>query len=525
MQSRTLTPGAAAALAGLAAIGLAASAQAESVLRVVPHADLKVVDPITVTAAITFMHGLMVYDSLLALDASLTPKPQMAESVAISPDRLTYTFTLRPGLKWHDGTAVTASDLVPSLKRWMARAPVGQKLSPSIADLTAPEQRTFVIRLKQPYPLTEYSLGLAGPWVMPAKVAETDAFTNITSTVGSGPFRFAASEWKPGAKVVYEKNPDYVPRAEPPSFFAGGKQVKVDKVEWTIMPDAATAAAALGRGEVDYWNWPSADLVPTLQKNPDVVVEVVFPMGFVNFGRPNALLPPFNNVKARQALAHAFDQREFMQAAYGDEHWWRVCHSYFVCGAPYGSEAGAEPYLAPDLAKAKQLIAESGYKGEKVVVINTKEIPVIGALTTVAIPRMKEIGLNVEEQLVDWGTFIGRIAKKDPISEGGWSFFTTNGTGMTAHHPLTNLGAPMQCDGKNWFGWPCDEKAEQLRTVFLDAPDEAARKAAMATYHRYLMEVQPYVQLGQASSPEAWRKNVSGIVSTHLPVFWNIAKN
>ena len=509
-----------------AALALPAPVAAqEKVLKVIPHADLKVLDPITVTAAITFMHGVLIYDSLLALDASFAPKPQMAEAMAVSPDRLTYTFTRRPGQRWHDGTPVQASDLVPSLKRWMARATVGQKMAPSIASLEAPDGKTFVIKLKEPYGLLEYSVALAGAWVMRAKDAETDPFTNISTTVGSGPFRFVASEWKPGAKVLYEKNPDYIPRPEPASFFAGGKRVNVDKVEWTIIPDANTAAAALGRGEVDYWNGPTNDLVPVLQKNPDLVVQVLHPLGWTAFGRANALHPPFNNVKARQALAHAFDQREFMQAAYGDERWWKTCGSYFICGTLYGTEAGFEPYAKPDPAKAKTLLAEAGYKGEKVVVINTKELPVIYALTQVSIPRMKDIGLNVEEQVVDWGNFIGRISKKEPIDQGGWSFFTTYGTAMNAHHPLTNLGAPMPCDQKNWFGWPCDEQAEKLRTAFLNATDEVSRKTAVDAYHRYIMGVQPYVLLGQASSPEAWRKNVSGVVSTHLPVFWNISKN
>ena len=514
---------------GAAALAVFAASPAtaqEKVLKVVPHADLKVLDPVNVTAAITYIHGLMIYDSLMALDANLVPQPQMAQGVQVSADKLTYTFTLRPGLKWHDGTPVTSADLVPSLKRWMARAPVGQKLSPSVASLEAPDPNTFVIKLKEPYALTEYSLGLAGPLYMPQKVAETDANTSITSSVGSGPYKFVASEWKPGAKVLYEKNKDYVPRSEAPSFFSGGKVVKLDKVEWTIIPDANTTAAALGRGEVDYWNNPPADFVKILSQNPDITLQILHPLGFINIGRTNALLPPFNNVKARQALAYAFaDQTEFMQAAYGDQRWWRTCGSYFVCGTAYGSEAGSEPYAKRDIAKAKQLLAESGYKGEKIIVVNTKEIPVIFALTSVAIPRMKEIGLNVEEQVVDWSGFIGRIQKKDPIDQGGWNFFTTNGTGMTFHHPLTNLGTPMQCDGKNWFGWPCDEATEALRGKFLNATDDASRKTAIEVYHRALMEQQPAVNLGQAASPEAWRKNVVGMVSTHLPVFWNVTKN
>src|SRR6266699_5447761 len=212
-------------------------ARAEKVLRVVPHADLKILDPYTTTATITLMHGQMIYDQLFAWNSKLEPKPQMVESYEVSPDRLVYTFALRGGLKFHDRPPVTTRDVIPSIKRWMVRNTLGQTFAKFIEAIEPTDDKTFAIRLKEPFGFVEMALGAHDAVIMREKDAATDPFKAITETVGSGPFRFVRSEWNPGAKVVYEKNPDYVPRAEPADGLAGGKVVKLDRVEWTVLPD------------------------------------------------------------------------------------------------------------------------------------------------------------------------------------------------------------------------------------------------------------------------------------------------
>src|SRR5215469_14527098 len=232
--------------------GAAGGAQAEqNVLRVVPHADLKILDPHTNTATITLMHGQMIYDTLFAWDEKLQPKPEMVDTYTVSPDRLVYTFTLRSGLKFHDGQKVTARDAVASIKRWMVRDVLGQTLAKHVAAMDASDDNTFVIRLNQPFAFVETALGSTGAVIMRAEDAATDPFKAVTTTIGSGPFRFVAAEWNPAAKVVYERNPDYVPRNEPPSGLAGGKVVKVDRVEIVVLPDPFTKSTALQSSEVD----------------------------------------------------------------------------------------------------------------------------------------------------------------------------------------------------------------------------------------------------------------------------------
>lgn len=508
-------------------LAVAAPAEAQKVLKVVPNADLKVLDPFQTTAMITKMHSALIYDQLFGWDDDMVARPQMVEAYTVSPDGLKYTFTLRPGLKFHDGTPVTTKDVIPSIKRLFATDTLAQKVADVTASLEAVDARTFTLTLKQSYPWVEFSL--AGvhdtTGIMREKEAVIDPATSVTETIGSGPFTFNKAEWVPGAKVVYDKFKDYVPRTEPASGMAGAKIVKVDRIQYVVIPDPATQFAALVKGEVDYLDEPSLDLIPTVAKNPDIVVGEVFPLGFYGVIRPNSLYPPFNNVKARQALAMMVDQREYAQAAYGDPKFWRECYSYWICGGPNGSEAGSDAYRKPNLDRAKQLLAESGYKGEKIVLLSASDQPIYNALTQVTVERMKKIGFNVDLQVMDWGGVTTRRAKKDPPEAGGWNLFHTTTGAAPMSSPLTSVVTSLTCDGKNWVGWPCDEEAEKLRDAFVRERDPQARKAILDKLNARLWEVVPLVLLGQYNQPFAWRKNVTGVLKTSIPVFWNIDKS
>ena len=192
--------------------GGVASAQT---VRAIMHAEVKFLDPHWTTADITRLHGYMVYDTLFALDAKGQPQPQMVDTYQLSGDKLTYTFTLRDGLKWHDGKPVRAADAVASIKRWAVKDAAGQKLMARTASLEATGDKTFVLKLKEPYGLTiralakEYSYV---PFILPAQHAAQDPSKAFEGDpIGSGPFMFAAKEWVPGAKTVYLKFKDYRP--------------------------------------------------------------------------------------------------------------------------------------------------------------------------------------------------------------------------------------------------------------------------------------------------------------------------
>jgi peptide/nickel transport system substrate-binding protein len=511
-------------LALFAALASAPAGAQTKVLRVVPHADLTLLDPVFASTLITREYGMMIYEELFAWDTKLQPKPQMVENWSTSPDGLTWRFTLRGGLKFHDGQAVTTDDVIPSLRRWMGRDSVGTTVRAVLASINPIDQKTFELQLTKPFANLLFSLGSGGgqiPVIMRAKDLDGDPAKPVGTAIGSGPFRFNHSARVSGALTVFDRNPDYVPRSEPADGLSGGRVAKVDRVEWRVIPDAATAAVALQNGEVDIWEQPAFDLVPLLMQNRSIRVQRALSLSVQAFLRANALYPPFDNPKARLALAYIVNQADVMTAGYGDEKFWRRCNSYYVCGGPYGTEAGTED-LKPDLAKARALLAEAGYHGETLVFSATREIAWVGHMTEVVVDELKQAGMNVDVIWADWGTAARRQTNQSPPTAGGWNLYVA--AASTMHHPLTNVGTNMSCSRKNFAGWPCDARAEELRQAFLDA-DEADQPAALDKLHRYLALVQPYRVLGQYDQPSALRTNVTGLLTSPVIVYWNIDKN
>src|ERR1700722_2395674 len=239
------------------------TARAETqTLRVVIHSPLRQIDPLTV-ARNTQMHGYMVYDTLFALDSKRVPQPQMVESYDISGDRKTYTFKLRSGLKFHDGSVVGADDAIASITRWGKKDPLGTMLMAS-CELSRIDDKSFRLVLTQPFGLVLEALGkpgTQGPFILPARLANISADTAIDDATGSGPYIFKKDEWVPGSKSVYVRNPNWVPRSEPADFLSGAKIPKIERVEWISLPDANVALSALQSGEIDYFEYPPMDFM------------------------------------------------------------------------------------------------------------------------------------------------------------------------------------------------------------------------------------------------------------------------
>jgi peptide/nickel transport system substrate-binding protein len=506
----------------------AAPANAKTITAVM-HSDLRVIDPGFTTAYITRDHGYMVYDTLLAEDASFHIQPQMADW-KVSDDKLTYVFTLRDGLKWHDGTPVTAEDCVASLKRWGRNDGMGQKLMDFTASLEASDAKTITLKLKEPYGLVLESIGKPSslvPFMMPKRLAETPPGQQIKEQIGSGPFKFVASEFQPGVKAVYVKNTDYVPRKEPPSWTSGGKVVKVDRVEWITMPDAQTAMNALQSGDIDFMEYPTFDLLPVLAANPEIKVEILDKLGFQTLGRMNFLYPPFDNVKVRRAAFVAMNQKDVLDALVGNAEYYRICGAVFVCGTPLASDIGAEALVKGDgMAEAKKLLAESGYDGTPVVVMAPGDVVTLKAQPIVAAQLLRNAGFKVDVQATDWQTVVTRRASQKPPKEGGWNMFFTNWAAADVVDPIVNL--PVNGKGKNggWFGWPDDPKMEALRDKFARATSPEERKKLAEEVQKENYDQVIYIPLGQYLAPSAWRKSLSGVLDgPATPIFWNIDKS
>ena len=511
---------------GLGLVAAAPAAMAETTLRMVAHSDLKVLDPIWTTAFITRNHGYLVYDVLFAKDANLKIQPQMVDKYEASADKLTWTFTLRDGLEWHDGQPVTSEDCVASIKRWAARDALGQQMMARVSELAPVDAKTFRIVLKEPFGLLLDALGKPSsnvPFMMPKRVAETDPGKQISDYTGSGPFIFKKEEWKPGEKIVYAKNTKYKPRPEPPSMLAGGKVAKVDRIEWLAIPDPMTAVNALLQGEIDMIEVPVPDHFPVLKADKNVALFGWNQLGSQIIMRFNHLHPPFNNLKARQAAMLAVAQEDFLRAQVGDPEIYSVCNAPLVCGSPYGKSYG-DVLIKPNLEKARQLLKESGYDGTPIVMLHQTDLQSSNQLPPVGKQALEKVGFKVDLQAMDWQTVVARRTRKEVPDKGGWNIFYTTTTTVDADSPAANSFTRGDCD-KAWFGWPCDPEIEKLRGAFARETDPAKQKELAIAVSDRVMDQALYLVLGQYKAFGAYRKDrVEGWLPAPVPILWNISK-
>lgn len=522
MHRRTLL---ATAAAGLAAPRLGRAAEA-SVIRFVPQANLTSLDPVWTTAVVSRNHGYLVYDTLYGLDEKLTPRPQMAEGHVIEDDGRRWTVTLRPGLKFHDGEPVRSIDCAASMKRWMARDGLGQTLAERLDAMETPDDRRLVFRLKKPFPPLALALGKAQqsqPVIMPQRIAETDPFQQVRDATGSGPFRFLPGEFVPGSFAAYEKFAGYVPRNEPVDMFAGGKQVHVDRVEWKIIPEAATALAGLRTGEVDWIEMPLPDLLPSVARVRDVQVGQLEIWGLYPVLRFNHIQGPTKAQGVRRAIMAAIDTREVMTAIMGpDQSGWKAPVGTFAAGTPYASNAGME-FMGPrPKEEIARLLEEAHYDGAKVVLLHPTDQTFYHGMTEVCAAAIRKTGINLDDQSMDWGTVVQRRGKKEPLDQGGWSLFATSFPALDYLDPIT---APaLRGNGTAWYGWPVHEGIEKMREDWIAATDENERKRLAAGIQKAALEAALYVPLGQYTPAAAWRKSLSGLLRGPGPMFWNVRK-
>ena len=510
----------------LAACGEAGGGAKSTTLRIIQTQNLTSLDPIWTTAPGTRDYGFLVFDQLVACDAAFQPQPQMAEGWTIEDDGRTYVFTLRDGLKFHDGAAVRSADCIASVRRWAARDGFGGTAIQQVAAMEPIDDKRFRIRLKRPFPPLLRALGKSSApscLIMPERMANVDPAKQVTESIGSGPYRFLKDEWVAGSHAAFARFDDYVPRKEPTSGLAGGKRAGAPRLELTQIGDPSTAMAALQAGEQDYWDLPPADLIATLQADPAIVVESRFTLPVSFMLQFNHLQPPFDNIAVRRAMATAVDQRQLLRAAVSDPAQLKPCHSYFACGTPYGSEDGAEILKVADPAKAKAALAASGYKGEKVVLLATGEGP-LSSVGPAIEDLMRRIGLNVETVTLDFASITQRRTNRGPVDKGGWSAFATAWLGTDILDPGVH---PMLrgAGEKGYAGWCDDPRIEALRAAWTlaAAPDEETRIA-----HGQQLEacqVLPYLPLGTIVTRSAYRKDVTGVFKAPAAAYYNIGKS
>ena len=492
------------------------------------HGDIPTYDPIWTSANMSAYHGAMVYDTLFGIDDKGAPQPQMVSKYGASDDQLTWTFELRDGLKFSDGSAVTAGDVAASIRRWAVRSGTGQLMLPRLKDISTKDDKTFVVSLKERFPLLLD--GFASPatpvmFVMRKKEAETDPMQKIDTIIGSGPFVMNQGETRAGTQYVYDKSATYNPRSEAPVGSAGGKVVKVDRVIFQNMPDSQTAVAALQAGEIDFYEIPPIDLLDQLQGDRNIAIINLVDLGAVGYIGLNHLQPPFNNQKMRQSLLHIVNQEEMIKPTFVDRKWYSTCGSWMTCGTAMEADNNMEWFKAgPNLAKAKELMKEGGYDGRPIVMLQATNIPYMMNAATVMAQQMRAAGYNVQLQPMDWANVVQRRSNKSPPDQGGWNIFFTSAGGLAMANPYM-VGGMATTGDKGWFGWPTDAKNEELRTLWLNAATIEERKVISRQIQENAWNFVPHMHYGQWRQPAAHRKNVTGWLKVPEAIpMWNVSK-
>ncbi|MBY0339113.1 MAG: ABC transporter substrate-binding protein [Acetobacteraceae bacterium] len=525
--------GGALAASAVAAPALAQPAQ-NRVLRYTPHANPGNIDPFTNTAFVARDHAFLVFDQLYGMDEQFNIRPQMVEGHVTENDGLLWRFTLREGLRFHDGTLVRGRDCVASIRRWGRRDAFGQGLMARVADMREVSDRVFEIRLSRPFPkiLEAFSkVTTSCLFVMPERLANVDPFQNITEAVGSGPFRFIPNEWNPGSRLAYARNPDYVPRQEQPSMTAGGKVAHFDRVEWIIQSDPSTASAALQAGELDWWEQPTADLFPAFLRGrnaQNIRVDIINNSGLIGIFRPNHAAAPFNNAEVRRAVLTAVNQIDFMTAVIGTTgiegrpDLRREGIGFFAPESPSASNVGLDR-LQKNLARAREQVRAAGAQGARLVLLNATDLASINAATLVGEQLFRQMGFNVELVSTDWGTVVARRASRNPLEQGGWSGFFTFWSGVDHWNPASH--AAIRGHGEQaWPGWPAIPAMEAQREAWFDAPNDEAARAATTEMQRIAFDEVPYVPTGMYYQPTAYRRNLTGMLKGQPPLFWNLRR-
>jgi peptide/nickel transport system substrate-binding protein len=522
MRRRTLLKTALAAPLAAPAI---AQPNRTATLRLIPQTNLSVLDPIWSTATVSSTHGYHVFDTLYSADSQQRPQPQMAAGHTVSDNGRVWRFTLRDGLKFHDDAPVRGLDCSLSLQRWCKRDPLGQILDSVVERWATPDDKTLELHLTRPFPMVLEAIAkpeAAVPFIMPERLARTDPMKAIVEAVGSGPYRFLPDEYISGSHVAYERFDGYVPRGEKPDWASGAKIAYFPRVEWNVIPDPATAAAALLKGEADWWERPLNDLFPMLERDRNVQTMIHDPSGRLSLMRMNHLQPPFDDVRIRRAALAAVNQEDYMRATIGDDtSLWKTCHSLFVCGTRFENQEHGKRLMTGDLNAARRMLQAAGYANQKVVIITPTDFPVIGPLGHVTAETLAKIGMNIDLQEMDWGSVMQRRTNREALDKGGWSIFHTTGPAVTYSNPAVSTLTRGQ-GAKGWYGWWTSPAAEAMVQDWLATSDPAEQTRIAVAINNLALDEVATVPLGQFFLKTAFRKSITGVLQGIGPYPWNV---
>ena len=472
-------------------------------LKWIPGGSVASIDP-QGTAALMLAQAFHIYDTLVAWDREGNIAPQMADAWEFEEGGKRLVMTLRDGLKFHDGNAVTIEDVIASIDRWREKDNYGKLFNQHMVEMKRMDEETFSVEFTQPQGIFLEGLSKpAGhyPVIMPKW--QTEQGFPLETHIGSGPYKL--TKWELGNTLIKDRFVDYEPRAEPPSYLAGGRNAYFDRLEMVEVPDQETRVAALITGQVDYLDTISGDFMGRLQSDEKVQVLVgrpgVKPVIYFNMARP-----PFDDtesgLKLRLAVQAMVDVEDFMRA-FGPSQLWSLCGSIQACGSFYESKVGLENYNQNDLEKAKRLMKEAGYAGEPIIIPAPADYPTIRPTIVVLASQMEKAGFNVELRTFDTPGWLAVLQTK-PLEEAPWHA-TGSWVGSGAIMPLaTGLNAVPTAYGYD------NPELLKVRLALAAETDPVKRKAFVDDMQRIYFEDMAFMYLADMFTIRAMSTDILG---------------
>lgn len=503
---RVGTATAAIAIGALVLTGCASSStpggdKAKDIVNLVTPAQPESLDPQISTDSIMGEITGPIFETLVTADADLQVQPMLAESFEQSADALEYTFVLREGVKFQDGSDLNADDVVESMNRW-TRVSVAAQEAFAGAEWTKVDDYTVKLNVVSPsflHLLYLSQVSTAYPAILPTEILDKvgdGPIEAIEDIVGTGPYKLA--EWDADQKIVIEKWADYQSREEPSSGRAGAKQATLDQVVFNFVPDSSTRTLGLQSGQYDATTELAFDSLDQFKDDANIQLDT-YMVGPINLVYSDAATSPFSNVINRQAVNTGLDRDPIMLAAVGSEDLYDLVHHNMTLGQKsiWDTEVGKADFNQADVAKAKEMLAEGGYTGQPVTVLANKDYSEAYNSAVVVVEQLKGMGVEATLDAYEWGAFSEKYRER----RDEWDLVVFPfGTELD---PTQTIGFLPSRAG--YFDGP---ELQKLLSDFRSAPTQADASALFSDMQQWIEDTRPMSRIGDAHNVYAANKDL-----------------
>lgn len=449
-----------------------------------------------------------IYEGLVAMDSKFQTKPMLAEKVGLSADRLTYTFVLRRGVRFHNNKEMTSDDVRASLERWGRVNFRGRIVFSNLDNLATPDGHTVVMKLKQPYALLLQDLGsFQSPAVIYPKESVEDAGTGpLRQLIGTGPYRL--SERIPDRHIRLDRFDGYASRTEEPDGNTGRKHAYLDTIYFVPIPDVAVRIAGVRRGEFQFAEQIPSDQFDMLRGDASLTTYIAT-LPFWNAAIFNNRQGSMANTKIRQAFQAAIDHEPVMRAAFGPQQFWRLDAGIMPKEHPMYTDAGKEFFNRKNPTQARTLLAEAGYRGEPIRWMTTTEFPHHAITAQVVKPMLERAGFVVDLQVMDWATLAGRRGRPEL-----WDIFST----QIAFFPDPVFVVPLQ---HTWPGWWSNRDGMGMMELLRRHTNPQTRLDIWRRLQRTWYQDAGSIKFGDYFEMHLHRRELKGFVENPTHTWWN----